>query len=280
VNPETLEMDYINAIVNAMDEARFLKSGLADWSSIGDLCNVSEQNKNIYRDAWLSSYDDYRQTIWGATYMNLLGKHLMKCKDKTNVLELGSGTCRTIQNMTKGNPEAVFEYTSIDRATDSNCFGSRHIKANVFDVSNVSNVLNISDDYRFDILILDVEPHGKEIEIYEKFAMYGAAKHVVILKCVGWMDVFTTSLADRFLYHLKSTNRLVDYFGIGDCDFFTRDVTVVISRDPEPDVFVGEIARFVEECGGTLKHSPCNEIPPMVCCGSKELIDMIGRGYI
>lgn len=264
-------MDYIKAIKKAIEEARSLKSGLADWSSIGDLCNVSEQNKNFYRDAFLSSYDEYRQTIWGATYMNLLGKHLMN--KKMNVLELGSGTCRTIQNMTKGNPESAFEYTSIDRTTDSNCFGSRHIKADVFDVS----ALDLGDDYCFDILILDVEPHGKEVEIYEKFARYGAAKHVVILKCVGWMGVFTTSLADRFLYHLKSTNRLVDYFGIGDCDFFTRDVTVVVSRDPEPDVFVGEIARFVEECGGTLNHSPCSEIPSMVCWGSQEVINTVGR---
>lgn len=172
----------IKAVRNAIQDANSLKSGIADWSY---LCDKATYN-DVYREAFLHSYDEYRQEIWGATYMNLLGKYLMSCNDqKTHILEIGSSKCMTIKNMTKGNHDSEFEYISIDRATESNCFGSKHIKADVFDASE----FDLSHDYRFDILIIDVEPHGKEIEIYEKFAKYGAPHHVVILKCVGFIDL-------------------------------------------------------------------------------------------
>lgn len=270
-------MDYIKAIRNAIQDANSLKSGIADWSYLCDMNEacLSTKYMDVYMDAKIHAYDNYKQSIWGATYMNLLGKHIMSNMDhKANILELGSAECMTIQNMTKGVQKSMFEYISIDRATDSNCFGSKHIKADVFDVSDA---LELSDDYRFDILILDVEPHGKEIEIYKKFAKYGATHHVVILKCVGFIDLYGAYYADHFLNHLKNTNRLVDYFGIVENNYFTRDVTVVVSREPNPDAYVGELACFVKESGGELKSRSNSQTPSMVCWCSKEYMKNVGH---
>jgi hypothetical protein len=276
-------MNYIKAIRRAIEGACLFKSGVADWSAIrkhvyarGENpypCKINSDEFEQYRSAVITAFEKYRQTNWGATYMSLLGKHLLACNDrKMNVLEIGSGKCMTIKNMTDGNPEAVFEYTSIDRATDDNCFGCRHIKMDVSD--DLDDCFEIDDDYRFDILIIDIEPHGKEIEIYEKFVRYGATKHVIILKCVGWMDLYATLLADRFLSHLKCSNRLMDYFGIGDYNYFTRDVTVVASRDlGSDDVFVGELACLVEDWGGEFLQFLSSDVPSMVCKSTKKLID-------
>jgi len=261
-------MEYIKSIKCAITEACYLKSGIADWSGIGDLRDRATKG-SLHMEAYIRSYAEFRQTIWGATYINLLGKHVQQQLDRTvNVLDVGSGKCKTIRNMTNGNMENAFDYVSIDHATDHNIFGSRHFKADVF-----TDTIDLGNDYQFDVLIIDIEPHGKEIEIYEKLAMYGAPKHVVILKCVGWMDTMVTTLADRFLNHLKDSNRLIDYFGIGDSNFFTRDVTIIASR--EADVFVGEISRHVETSGGQLSQSFSNKnyVPTMICWSTKELIE-------
>jgi hypothetical protein len=116
-------MEYINSIKCAITEARYLKSGIADWSGIGDLRDRAMKG-SLHMEAFIRSYDEFRQTIWGATYINLLGKHVQQQLDRTvNVLDVGSGKCKTIRNMTKGNMENAFDYASIDHATDHNIFG-------------------------------------------------------------------------------------------------------------------------------------------------------------
>lgn len=67
----------------------------------------------------------------------------------------------------------------------------KHVAMDVFtDVPH-----NISNDH-FDIMILDIEPHGREWEVYEKFICKMKDEHLVILKCIGNMDMS----ASRFVY--------------------------------------------------------------------------------
>lgn len=52
---------------------------------------------------------------------------------------------------------------------------------------------------QFDVVFIDIEPHGKEIQVYEKIKHWMKPTHLCILKHVAFIDMFGSTFADRFI---------------------------------------------------------------------------------
>lgn len=84
----------------------------------------------------------------------------------------------------------------------------------------------------FDLLIVDIEPHGREIELIDMFEPYMKDEYLIIFKCIGNMDLYGSTMADNVLKHLRETCKLCDMFAVTGCNSFelTRDVFAVCSK--------------------------------------------------
>lgn len=91
-------------------------------------------------------------------------------------------------------------------------------------------------DAHYDLVVIDVEPHGRECEVYDRVRRYLADTHVCLLKHVGFIDLFGSACADRFLNrHIYDERRVLDYYGVAVHNRWEmRDVYVVMTRDPLP----------------------------------------------
>jgi hypothetical protein len=85
-------------------------------------------------------------------------------------------------------------------------------------------------DDTFDIVLIDIEPHGREIEVYENIKHLMNPEHLCILKHVAFIDLFGSAFADRFLDRYKAC--VIDSFCDDDKNHFVnmRDVFIVMTR--------------------------------------------------
>ena len=162
---------------------------------------------------------------------------------------------------------------SIDKTTSDSdaCFAESafhgfdrtHLQADAFALPP-----DWSGHSKFDVLIIDVEPHGKEIMVYDNVVSSLADDHLVVLKCVGDLDIYGQALADFFLSAMLSRKRLIDYFGVADINL-TRDIFAVVSKhDVE---FDGTIQTLIGKDGAFAVYSnPDGQQLPMVCRPNKE----------
>jgi len=103
-----------------------------------------------------------------------------------------------------------------------------HISADVFHYTFIPALEKITvGGGKFDVLIIDVEPHGKEMRIYDAVVPFLAKDHLVILKCVGCMDMYGSSLADTFIEKMRERNCVIDTWKTSDSNL-TRDVFVIV----------------------------------------------------
>jgi hypothetical protein len=84
----------------------------------------------------------------------------------------------------------------------------------------------------FDVLIVDIEPHGREIELVDIFEPYMKDEYLIIFKCIGNMDLYGSTMADNVLRHLRQASKLCDMFAVTGCNSFklTRDVLAVCTK--------------------------------------------------
>lgn len=248
----------------SLQEADFLKCSLVDWSCIGGIQGLmSGKTRKTFldgeRDAFLYAYDKYYQSIWGTVFFNLLGEKLLAFslsrQRKLHVLDVGCGASKHFCNMFEGLPDISPDtclYTSIDKEKELTSIETtddinknrlewlgqhvdrKHITMDVFDQKN-SNTLGDND-----LMIIDIEPHGKEWEVYQKFLPYMNQTHMLILKCIGNMCSFGSEYAETFISKVNESEHLkiIDqaaWFWSQEKDYevlniYPRDVVLVIEK--------------------------------------------------
>lgn len=195
-------MEFNSALYNSLKESEFL-------------LNVDEKQEwSKYRDNYIDAYDNYSMSYREFLIYKQLGKYLSKSivHKKLNVLDVGSGKLHTAERLIK-DTSFVGVYTAIDNIVDANEY-SRNILPYVetFEYSNTDILKgDFTSENIYDIVFIDVEPHSHEIEVYEKIKHCLAKSHLCILKHVGFIDLYGSSLADKFM--TKYEEEMSDYYG-------------------------------------------------------------------
>lgn len=124
---------------------------------------------------------------------------------------------------------------------------------------------------RFDVLIVDIEPHGREVELVDMFEPYMKAEYLIIFKCIGTMDLYGSGLADKALRHLQGARKLLDMFAVTGEFELTRDVFAVCARtDTELD---GSLYKSLLEKGSLDVYTSSDTVMDSVCVRpSAELV--------
>ena len=81
-----------------------------------------------------------------------------------------------------------------------------HITMDVFSGGDIADVVDTYVQGQFDIIIVDIEPHGREWEVYQRFLANMKDEHILILKCIGNMDMFVSSFVYKFMDSVKSSS--------------------------------------------------------------------------
>jgi hypothetical protein len=84
----------------------------------------------------------------------------------------------------------------------------------------------------FHMIIIDIEPHGREWEIFSNYERYMCEQYIVIFKCIGCMDIIGCKFARQVLKKIHADGKLVDVFAIRSFPTLNRDVIAICSRHP------------------------------------------------
>lgn len=265
----------MKCLEKASINARYIKSKGFDWSYIGGLYDIYMSNTQLYKysddycKAFLEAYRSYNGTIWEGVYNNLFMEYLIDASGgNVSILDVGSGTSAHFRGMCKGlDISRVSKYTTIDKKPSSDIHGDlfaqypdirgrhTHIQKDVFDIKDELPV----DTY--DIVIIDIEPHSKEIDVYNIIYPYVKTEHIVICKCIGFIDLYSSSLANHLLNHMLDKGILHSFFGIS-CESLTRDVTIIVNKNKTE--YKGSIFPCLEDKYVRYRGEPTNFIPLMM----------------
>ena len=184
-------------------------------------------------ERWLAAYDRFKNTEWGVELNRRLGLALVaRLGRKVRVLDVGCGaTGRFFSNLLLETSAADWEYCSVDLLPreSSHSFGM-HVTGDIFDAGTVACVPG-----EFDVVIVDVEPHGREFEIHEALVKGGklARMHLVVTQCIGRLTTGGPFMADGFVDALVARHRVADLLAVYDWKL-TRDVYAIVDLDCAP----------------------------------------------
>jgi hypothetical protein len=234
---------YAECLRRALLNAKHLKSKGFDWSQ-GCLYDIVQIQKNVkiitprcthplfkpdthqhYIKGFREAYDKFKDTMWAVVFQNLLFEYITDHK-RVRVLDVGCGDSRHFQAMCKGiDPDKIIQYTTIDKKSRS----GDHIEGDIFALTP-DELQKYGGEY--DVVIMDIEPHGKELEVYDRVYPLLSTEHVVICKCVGFIDLYGPSLANRFLKELQQNmGILYTFFGVCELNYLTRDVVAIVNKN-------------------------------------------------
>lgn len=213
-----------------------LQSSLYNAISNSTITIETDQKDKEMISKWLDCYDHYKMSIREVDIYTKLGCELTRNNKNISILDVGSGTGMTSTVLLSDiASDSLCKYVSIDNNT-------RPTVENNKNVDHIHLSIDIFDDemYRqskevllqkFDIIMIDIEPHGCEIEVYEKLRGLMKPVHLCIFKHIAHMNTGGPYLADRFL--TKYEDIVHDYFGEMSNDMYNdvRDLFVIISSD-------------------------------------------------
>lgn len=238
----------------------------------------SYQEERNYQDKYQQARDHHMSSYREALIYEHIGQFLSSQR-KYNVLDVGSGELFTAQALIK-NTSFVGTYTAIDFKVDAHQH-NRHVKPYVdeFEYVNIDilgqDFMPSNQNIMYDIVIIDVEPHGKEIEVYEKIKHVLNTSHLCVLKHVGCIDFYGCGLANRFL--TKYEQEMSDYYGESTGPRYLsplhhmRDVFVIFDKEKST-----RIRDFLIE-DPTYFHSNKENIKKFCGCSKRScyLIDKV-----
>ena len=181
---------------------------------------------------------------WELVFRNTLGaelSHVATATSPVHVLALGCGQNRYIRSLTFGT-SLEYTYLGVDlldaapRAYRTEFFGrvldTSHLK---LDVLAGSGVLPGLPDRLFDVIVIDLEPHGSEWSAYTRVQHAAAGTHLIVLQCIGAIHGSNLGLAAMFLNRLHRAGSLIDFYctawyGTQPASLGTRDVYVIAGR--------------------------------------------------
>jgi hypothetical protein len=195
------------------------------------------------REQDFRSYDDHgRDGAYSAAVMAALGAEVSRAlaPARVKILDVGCGPRTSAGRLVSLVPDCGATYACIDSAMPSpSPLAAREIeRACGSDVTELrldvfeSDLAPLLPPHHYDVVVIDVEPHGREVELYERLLPHVADTHVVLLKHVGRLDLFGSGLADAFLDRAFSVRRVMDYYGVSVLNGWTmRDVYAVLTRE-------------------------------------------------
>jgi hypothetical protein len=126
-----------------------------------------------------------------------------------------------------------FKYYSVDKnpmivAVD----GTKHLTIDVYADNFGERLRQHLGDSIVDVVIIDIEPHGNEFKIYQNIPRERLAnEHLIVLHCLGCIDMYGTYMAETFLNLIE--NDLHDVFGVNGMNHFGRDVFAIVRKNDE-----------------------------------------------
>lgn len=180
-------------------------------------------------DYLLRERETYGQASWGAQFIKHLATVALDKFGNLAILELGAGPCLTVSNLLAGIPSRTnVAYHSIDKHAYVPVLpptvARTHHQGCAFQDDTYANV---PTDF-FNVLIVDIEPHGREVELVKKCHTFLKHEFIVIFKCIGSMDIWGSALGSYALTYMKEHYKLID---IVHCDsWMFRDVIAVCSK--------------------------------------------------
>lgn len=200
-----------------------LKSTIEKWRRV--------KCRDMYE--FSATCDQFSESKISATFLKTLGDEMFN-KRRLSILDVGCGRSKT-GSLLVGSAE-IEKYHGIDYIDKSgeflHNFQQKQIKELKFFQRDI--YMDDLDDFEhdtYDIVIIDVEPHGKEIEIYQKIHHLMKPAHFCLLKHIGYIDLYSSAFADYFLdKHINSGN-IFDYFAEAGLHIDTRDIFVIMSRE-------------------------------------------------
>ena len=228
-----------------------LIAAVKESNKIKDYEKTKISTDNPHLAEYLDTHGKYKLTIRERDLYRCLGANL----GTANVLDVGCGSLMTTTNLLWNMSNVSL--ATIDKSvvpTDQiaklkkNISEWKHISANIFSVDLVDLPKN-----KYDIVVIDIEPHGNEIDVYEKIKPFMKPIHICILKHVGSISMFGSVLADRFLDKYVQSKNVIDYFAQYDIAIFAgmRDIFVVMSLDEvaldkqAQDLATGKVAVWI-----------------------------------
>ena len=165
-------------------------------------------------------------------FLEILGEELLT--QETSILDIRSGVSKSA-HLLIGNAH-INKYHSLDLAdTQRDSFlisqwnqlkDRQHFRRDIYK-DDLSGDLQAE---MYDVVIIDIEPHRNEITIYEKIREHMKETHFCILKCIGDLDIYGSSLADKFLGHFIRSGHVYDYFAETSINPGYRDIFIIMSR--------------------------------------------------
>lgn len=211
--------------------------------SRGDLTNVllgalrdTPAVDNSDQSAWSKAYDEYKTGHLDIAFRRALGRRLAAwtAGRPVRVLYVGSGPGTYLRSLSLDVPADSFECVSVDRSRDTPGT-ARHFRADWETLDPADARPDPADvDHRFDVMIVDAEPHGREIHIVDKFLPRMAPDSLVVAKCIGCATTGGGYMGNWLARHLAAGRRLRDYYFPAHID--QRDVYLVVSRDAPVDL--------------------------------------------
>lgn len=155
--------------------------------------------------------------------------------ERLSILDVGSGELCTAHLLVENNKN-IKKYTAIDWIKDATNYihkFSDGIEAFEYIAKDYCE-LTESDLQRsqYDIVIIDVEPHGREGQVYEKIRPFMKGVHLCILKHVACLDWWGSGLANWFLKHYIEQKLVRDYFAASNFKKGWRDIFIIMTTDP------------------------------------------------
>ena len=175
------------------------------------------------RKRWLDAYESYKTSEWAVALNRRLGSSVIARMGRPlRVLDVGCGEHQRFFSSLSLD-ESRWDYCSVDLSTRPLSFGV-HVVGDVFDPETVKKLSG-----GFDVILIDVEPHGREFELYEALIRAGklARTHMVVLQCIGHMGTGGAYMADQFMDALSARHRVLSMLATFDLHL-TRDVYVVV----------------------------------------------------
>ena len=190
--------------------------------------NLETLIADTYLHKWQSVRQKYVRCHWEILFNNNLGKYLSKNK-LTKILEVGCGNYKYSGFNIINKNNGMFEYYGIDTRDIIN-ENYTIIKIDIFE-ENVIEKLNqrLCDNY-FDVLIIDVEPHGREIQIHDIVSKYMKKnEYLCILRCIGHMDMFGSNAGNYFINEMVKRKLLKDMIAFHSDYLENRDGYLVMT---------------------------------------------------
>lgn len=280
----TFNVNYIDCVLKALNNARYLKSLGYNWSNVNllkvaiDIENSiskkqwelnegipevrDEVNMEAYRLACLKcNYLHKYSSIWEMCFFNLIAEYICdnikQCDNvrPLRVLDIGCGKDSSHFSFMFANIDHEIEYVSIDKESDTyftapeylNQITRNHITCDIFETDMITELMKKYPDDYFDIVLLDIEPHGKETEIYDLIYKYLNKNHIAIFECIAFIDLYGSAIGDKVIEHMETKGILSDYFGVFEINYLTRDIVTIVTKDGQnnPDTNKNTISQYL-----------------------------------